>query len=459
MRRKKLVVVAGIVAIYLLLIGGLALAAPQVIPGAAPDVTKGSRVYQGNCATCHGAQGEGRLGIPNLAGAAGHVQQLGIPPEQAGQGIIKLLREGIAGNMPAYPPSLLSDEDIGDLGAYLFTLPPTSGANLYTANCALCHGVKAEGSVGPALAGAAEKFAKLGLSKLQALRSFPDLVRKGIPGKMPHSPQLADVEVASLGDFLWDLGSWEAAFRTQHGRAPTYADRADRQWSLRFAETRGRSPNDQDWNTHDAESLNFQEVTSLDASVGVPPAGGWKWAVMRRSTGSTDVTEVNDNPNDHGNDWVFHVLRGSKDIGTPGGTVSLSVGETELLPARTLHTHRFPAQSDVLGFRVHSATARPPGEFHRGDRLFYSENALETTAGVSYKLRVRDFRLAPGQRLPGNIEAGPSFVYVVDGSLTLSGDQSSTATAGQILSLRPARTLVASNNGAAELRFVLVDLH
>ncbi|MBI2952802.1 MAG: c-type cytochrome [Chloroflexi bacterium] len=216
----------------------------------APDVLKGAEVFQNNCAACHGKQGEGNMGIPNLAGAAGHVQQLGIPPEAAGPGIIQMLRGGIPGNMPAFPPDVLSDADIMNLGAYLFTLEPTTGANLYRANCSLCHGANAEGKIGPQLAGVAEKLPQIGLTKEQLAAGFPDLVRKGIPGKMPANPALTDVEISRLFDYLWDLpslDSWEAKFQAEHGRAPTAQDKADREWSLAFLAANGREPSDADW--------------------------------------------------------------------------------------------------------------------------------------------------------------------------------------------------------------------
>ncbi len=463
MRRWKLITVSGIAAMLVLVVGGLALAAPQdQSPSDAPDVARGSQVYRNNCAACHGRQGEGALGIPNLAGAAGHVQQLGIPAEEMGPGMIKMLRDGIAGNMPAFPPTMLSDDDIANLGAYVFTLPPTTGANLYTANCALCHGLQGQGAVGPPLLGAADKFAKMGRSKLQALTDFPGLVRNGIPGKMPGNPQLADAEVASMGDFLWNLGSWEAEFQSSHGRAPSTADRADREWSLQFAQRSGRSPTSQDWIAHDAESLSYQQVTALDVNLGAPPAGGWKWAVMRRATGANEEIEAGQaggaGVDVHGNDWVFHVLKGSTEIWTPGGSVALGAGEAELLTARQKHAHRFVPQSEILGFRPHSAAARPPDEFHRGEKLLFSDAPLELTDGVNYRIRVREFTLGRGQRT-GNIEAGPSFLYVSEGTLVMPGQQTSPTSAGQILSLSPTQTLVVSNSGTAQLKFVLVDLH
>ncbi|MBI4491700.1 MAG: c-type cytochrome [Chloroflexi bacterium] len=201
MKRFRPAKLSGVLA-FTLLAGAFALSTARAQP---QDLEAGQEVYQGNCAVCHGSEGQGNLGIPNLAGAAGHVKQLGVPLDQAGPAMVKMLREGIPGNMPAFPPDILSDADIGKLGAYLFTLAPTSGDNLYVANCALCHGLSAEGTVGPPLAGVAELAPQMGMTKEQLAADFPNLVRKGIPGKMPANPQLADGEITDLFEYLWSL--------------------------------------------------------------------------------------------------------------------------------------------------------------------------------------------------------------------------------------------------------------
>ncbi|MBI4317363.1 MAG: c-type cytochrome [Chloroflexi bacterium] len=291
-----------------------------------------------------------------------------------------------------------------------------SGGQVYQKSCATCHGAEGQGSVGPALAGAADRFLEQGIGKLMALKELPTLVREGIPGKMTGNPELTDEEITSLGDFLWDLGSWAA-------------------------------------------SAKVKQVTALDLNVGAPPAGGWKWVLGRRTTGAEVDIEVSNNPNEHGFEWVFHVVKGSKEMTIPGGSVVLGEGEAELLPARGIHTHLFAAQSEVLGFRVHPASARPPDAYHRGEPLLFSEEALDLTDGVSYRLRVREITVAPAQTTPG-IEAGPSFAYVVEGTLsTRVGNRVSSTEAGGVLELTSGGAIVASNEGTTPLRFVLVDLH
>lgn len=245
-RRWKLLVLVGAALV------GLFAVAVQAAPPE-PDPAKGKVVYDTRCGLCHGDGGIGVVGPP-LAGAAGHVQQLGVPPEQAGPMIIGLLREGIGGRMPSFPPDILSDEDIGNLGAYLFTLPPTTGRNLYEnpTSCAACHGPKGIGGVGPGLAGHAAQFIAQGLTKEQVLPGLIPLVRNGIPGKMPAFKHLTDAEILAIGDYLWGLSAptWEEDFAREHGRAPSTQDKADHDWSTTFLAANGRPPTDSEWQKH-----------------------------------------------------------------------------------------------------------------------------------------------------------------------------------------------------------------
>src|SRR5512138_3190921 len=47
----------------------------------AQDASAGRAAFENNCGFCHGTFGQGNFTVPMLAGAAGHLQNLGIPPE------------------------------------------------------------------------------------------------------------------------------------------------------------------------------------------------------------------------------------------------------------------------------------------------------------------------------------------------------------------------------------------
>lgn len=91
-----------------------AAAATGAVPAIAgePDLAKGRRAYQRNCAVCHGPRGEGGLGPP-LKGIAARMS-----PEE----IARQLMEP-RGSMPRLYPSPIDAKLLIDLRAYLLQLP------------------------------------------------------------------------------------------------------------------------------------------------------------------------------------------------------------------------------------------------------------------------------------------------------------------------------------------------
>lgn len=154
------------------------------------EVTKGQQLFQANCATCHGANAQGRDAAPSLAGvgAAAVDFQMG------------------TGRMPAQAPGvqvkrnkdLFSDEDISAIGAYVASLstgpsvPEASayssdganiarGGEIYRVNCAMCHnasgsgGALTRGKYAPSLHGVQPKHIyEAMLSGPQSMPAFTD---------------------------------------------------------------------------------------------------------------------------------------------------------------------------------------------------------------------------------------------------------------------------------------------
>jgi ubiquinol-cytochrome c reductase cytochrome c subunit len=140
----------------------------------AGDAAHGKQLYDADgCYLCHNYQGQGTGSRkpgqnpgPNLAPSpityAAFVRQLRTPRT----------------SMPPYDARLLSDKDVADIYAYLAAQPATkdphsialleqvntgsvpagsaagsSGAIVYSQNCAACHGAAGQGGIGPALKG------------------------------------------------------------------------------------------------------------------------------------------------------------------------------------------------------------------------------------------------------------------------------------------------------------------
>jgi len=152
-------------------VGTLTLVAIAVAQG--DPIQQGAKLYAENCAVCHGAQGEGRVGA--------RLQDF---PSINPKAFVKAtVANGVPGSkMPAWSRARggpLSDAEIDAIAAFIATwttgditpaptepprpvtpLPtvsgvtgdPTRGAQLFQQNCVVCHGARGEGRVGANLA-------------------------------------------------------------------------------------------------------------------------------------------------------------------------------------------------------------------------------------------------------------------------------------------------------------------
>src|SRR5580693_416968 len=141
--------------------GGVALAAATEtkvkLPTSRADLLRGEKLFEVQCALCHGPKGEGGRG-PMLTRA-----KLSRAPDDAT--LLKILEDGIRGTeMPG--ADSMSEREMKQTAAYVRSLGklpqkpvpgnPERGAEIYRGkgNCATCHSIKGEGGIsGPDLAG------------------------------------------------------------------------------------------------------------------------------------------------------------------------------------------------------------------------------------------------------------------------------------------------------------------
>jgi cytochrome c oxidase cbb3-type subunit 3 len=134
------------------------------------DITRGSQIYDANCAVCHGSEGQGRVGL-ELSND--------FPALDPNAFVQSVVEEGIDGT--AMPPwsqahgGPLTDQEIADVSAFVVSLSggrspmaptatplpvtpvptvpgvsgdPGVGHALFVENCAMCHGDEGQGRLG-----------------------------------------------------------------------------------------------------------------------------------------------------------------------------------------------------------------------------------------------------------------------------------------------------------------------
>ncbi len=159
-----------------------------------PTTTNGSKLYQSECAACHGSYGAGSIG-PS-------VQASGMSESET----VEVISVGTA-LMPAYA-NLLTQEQIANVATYSVgfqtgastgvIVPDTAegavenklGADVFKKTCAACHGSSGEGAMGPSLQA----------SSFDA-SSTQDAVAKGIGGMPGFETSLSPEEVEAVAAY------------------------------------------------------------------------------------------------------------------------------------------------------------------------------------------------------------------------------------------------------------------
>ncbi|WP_348788045.1 c-type cytochrome [Leifsonia sp. NPDC080035] len=207
---------------------------PQVQSATKSSVDEGQKLFQANCATCHGMNAEGTTNAPSLIGVGAAAVDF-----QVGTGRMPMQMQG-----PQAPekPVQFTDEQVTALADYVASLAPgpsipeqkylagkgdaARGAELFRVNCAMCHnvagagGALTEGKYAPALTGVTAKHIyEAMVTGPQNMPVFNDL-NIDPQGKadiitylkyIQNNPSPGGFELGSLGPvaeglFLWIFG-------------------------------------------------------------------------------------------------------------------------------------------------------------------------------------------------------------------------------------------------------------
>jgi cytochrome c oxidase cbb3-type subunit 3 len=170
----------------------------------------GQRLFLNNCAQCHGSDGRGSKGFPNLTDSD---WLYGGKPEN----ISETIHKGRIGVMPPMGAAVGTTEDVKNLANYVLSLsgsPHDSlraglGKSKFTA-CAACHGVGGAGN--PAL-GAPNLTDKVWLHGY-GQESIIAMINTGKTNQMPaQQGRLTDAQIHVLAAYVWGLPGRQAAVR------------------------------------------------------------------------------------------------------------------------------------------------------------------------------------------------------------------------------------------------------
>jgi len=190
---RQLILIAFALALMLTLACPGARAQTSAAPPAA-SVDNGKKIFsRAGCYACHGMQGEGTNLAPAIA-----------PPPLELPAMIGYLRKP-TGKMPAVPVAAASDQQLGDIYAFLKSLAPASNSESLTGNadngkklfasygCYQCHGHQGAG------AATAPRIAATALSLAGVIRYV-----RAPTGQMPPyaSKVVSDQDLADIYAFL-----------------------------------------------------------------------------------------------------------------------------------------------------------------------------------------------------------------------------------------------------------------
>ncbi|MCG8379933.1 MAG: cytochrome-c oxidase, cbb3-type subunit III [Proteobacteria bacterium] len=162
----------------------------------------GERLYASYCTTCHGSDGRGARGYPNLRDDD---WLYGGDPEA----IKTTIMQGRQGAMPPWE-GILSNEDIFNVTSYVEqlsgrqvdTMHASLGGDIYKANCALCHGEDGKGKYMFGAPDLTDDIWLYGGSQKKIMES----IKQGRNGNMPpHKEFLGEAKIHILAAYIYSL--------------------------------------------------------------------------------------------------------------------------------------------------------------------------------------------------------------------------------------------------------------
>jgi cytochrome c oxidase cbb3-type subunit 3 len=162
----------------------------------------GERLFANNCAACHGADGRGSPGFPNLTDGD---WLWGGEPER----IAETIREGRRGTMPPMAEAVGNGDDVRNVAHYVLSLSGSPHNSIAAqlgrakfAACAACHGADGKGNLALGAPNLADGVWLHGWGEAKVVA----MVRTGKTNVMPpHGERLTTDQIRVLSAYVWGL--------------------------------------------------------------------------------------------------------------------------------------------------------------------------------------------------------------------------------------------------------------
>jgi cytochrome c oxidase cbb3-type subunit III len=170
----------------------------------------GERLFMNHCSQCHGSDGAGSKGFPNLTSA--NAAWLG---ERGATHIVQTITNGRTGLMPPMGAAIGGDTELSELAHYVLSLSGSthneikaySGKAKFT-TCAACHGVDGKGNKALGAPNLTDDYWLHGWGEAAIVSA----VKNGKNNVMPaQSPKLSDEQIHVLAAYVLSLSQGTVA--------------------------------------------------------------------------------------------------------------------------------------------------------------------------------------------------------------------------------------------------------
>jgi cytochrome c oxidase cbb3-type subunit III len=170
----------------------------------------GERLYQNNCAQCHGSDARGSRGFPNLTNGD---WQWGGSHEQ----IIESITNGRIGNMPPMGAAIGGGENVRNVAHYVMSLSNTPHNPIWAqlgrqhwGTCAACHGADGKGNTALGAPNLTNNIWLHGWGEAAIVR----IINEGRVNVMPQQgTRLSPEQIHVLAGYVWSLSQPSMAAR------------------------------------------------------------------------------------------------------------------------------------------------------------------------------------------------------------------------------------------------------